>query len=293
MRVSGRTMAVVGGSLATSGAIAGIALRRGLLSASGAAGAVVTGTVMTSAGGVHSAATLVYFFASSSALSRAFATHKQAIEQAKYAKGARRDLSQVAANGGVATALTLVSATPWGRRQRELLAAAFAGALATANADTWATEIGMLSSRPPRLITTGHIVEPGTSGGVSGLGLGATVAGALTVSGVFVMARRLVERDRGAGDAWALLVGGACGGILGSLVDSVLGAVWQAVYRCPRCGSDTERRVHHCGARTQHVRGLRWLDNDAVNALSTVAGALAGSWVWRLLRRASQLASGD
>jgi uncharacterized protein (TIGR00297 family) len=267
--------------------------RSGLLSTTGAVGAVITGTAITSTGGVDWAATLIYFFVTSSSLSRAFSARKQAIERAKYAKGARRDVGQVAANGGVATALALASATRWGQRQRDLLAAAFVGALATANADTWATEIGTLSRRPPRLITTGRTVEPGTSGGVSALGLGATIAGAISLGAFYVVARRVVERGHHAGSAGALLAGGVCGGTVGSLVDSVLGARWQAIYHCPRCESDTERRVHHCGTRTEHVSGLLWLGNDAVNALSTVAGALASSAVWSLMRRAAQLPSGN
>jgi uncharacterized protein (TIGR00297 family) len=263
-----------------------VALRRGLLDAGGAAGAVVAGTAITSAGGLDWAATLVYFFASSSRLSRAFAGRKRAIELEKFAKGGRRDLAQVAANGGVATALALASATPWGSRRRGVIAAGFTAALATANADTWATEIGTLSRRSPRLITSGRMVEPGTSGGVTALGLGATAAGAVSLSAFYLLARRLVGREPTPSSAWATWAAGAVGGVAGALADSALGAVWQAVYRCPRCGVETEQRVHRCGAITALVRGLPWLDNDAVNTLSTAAGALVGAAVWRLLRRA-------
>jgi uncharacterized protein (TIGR00297 family) len=291
--VNRQVAARVAGAVMASGAVAGVALWRGLLDAGGAAGAVVTGTVITSAGGWDWAATLVYFFASSSALSRAFAGRKRAIEREKFAKGGRRDLWQVAANGGVATALALARATPWASKRRSLVAAAFVGALATANADTWATEIGMLNQRPPRLITTGRAVPAGTSGGVTALGMGATIAGALSLSEFFVVAGRLPWRERHPASPWAILTAGALGGIAGSLVDSVLGAAWQAVYRCPRCGVETEQRVHHCGATAELARGLRWLDNDAVNALSTAAGALVGAAVWRLLRWPRQLPYGD
>ncbi|HEY7985008.1 MAG TPA: DUF92 domain-containing protein [Ktedonobacterales bacterium] len=274
-------------------AIAGLALLRGLLDAGGAAGAVVTGTAITSAGGLDWAATLIYFFASSSGLSRAFARRKRAIEREKLAKGARRDLGQVAANGGVATALAFAHALPWASRWREPITAAFVAALAAANADTWATEIGTLSQRPPRLITSGRVVEPGASGGVSALGLSATAAGAVSLSACFALSRRLVRRDGSRDGRWATFAAGAVGGVAGSLADSVLGAAWQAVYRCPRCGGETEQRVHRCGTATERVRGLPWLDNDAVNALSTAAGALVGTAVWRLLRLPAQLPCGD
>ncbi|HEV2235725.1 MAG TPA: DUF92 domain-containing protein [Ktedonobacterales bacterium] len=288
-----RVAARVAGAAAASAAIATFAHRRGLLDTGGAAGAVVTGTAITSAGGLDWAATLVYFFASSSALSRVFAGRKRAIEREKFAKGGRRDLGQVAANGGVATALALARALPWARRWREPVTAAFVAALAAATADTWATEVGTLSRRPPRLITSGRVVERGTSGGVSALGMGATVAGATSLSGFFTLAGWLARRDRLSRGRWVTFAAGAVGGVAGSLTDSALGAAWQAVYRCPRCRVETEQRIHHCGTPTELVRGLPWLDNDGVNALSTAVGALAGAAFWHALRQPAQLPCGD
>jgi uncharacterized protein (TIGR00297 family) len=284
---------LLGWSLVASAAVAGLALRRKLLDASGAVGAVVVGSAVTTAGGLDGAATLLYFFGSSSGLSRAFARRKRAIEREKFAKSSQRDLAQVAANGGVAAALALASTTPWGARRHGLLTAGFVGALATANADTWATEIGTLSRRLPRLIITGRVVEAGTSGGVSALGLGATAAGALSLSAVHLAARRVVRGGNPTSDSWAACAAGTVGGVAGSLVDSVLGAVWQAMYRCPRCGVETERRLHTCGTRTEHVRGPQWMDNDVVNALSTAGGALIGGLVWWLAHRPPQLPCGD
>jgi uncharacterized protein (TIGR00297 family) len=159
----------------------------------------------------------------------------------------------------------------------ERLAFAALGALAAASSDTWATEIGTLFGGTPRMITTGKAVEPGMSGGVSAAGFGAAFAGAgfIALTGAFAISQHHAR----------LAMAAAIGGFGGCLVDSLIGATLQSKRFCGRCRQWTERRVHACGFRTRHSRGIHWLSNDAVNLCGTLAGAvisvLAGSLITR------------
>ncbi|WP_084659155.1 DUF92 domain-containing protein [Thermogemmatispora onikobensis] len=276
--------------LLVSSGISLLARRRGALSRSGVPAAIVTGTVTAGAGGWELGLSLIFFFLSSSFLSRFRQQQKATIAAEQSNKGSARDMLQVAANGGVATWCAL----RYGLRRRSVLSpvqvertscdpwlAAFGGALATATADTWATELGMLTSRPPRLITSGRPVAPGISGGVSWPGTLAAAAGALAtgivLQGLLALARL---RPGGASEpdhsrplplatiAWL-------SGLAGSLIDSLLGATLQTIYRCPRCGQETEQRRHQrCGSLTQRVRGWPGVNNDVVNFLATLSGSL-------------------
>ena len=154
--LAGRLLLGLGLSLA----IGGLAYWRGSLSAGGVLGAVLVGTTVFGLGGWVWGGTLVAFFASSSLLSH-FQAGRKAVFAEKFAKGSRRDLGQVLANGGVAALLALlVGLLGKGSPVYPLLAFAFFGALATVNADTWATELGVLSRHTPRLMTTGRPVVP-------------------------------------------------------------------------------------------------------------------------------------
>src|SRR5205823_14076022 len=180
----------------------------------------------------------------------------------------RRDFPQVAASGGVATVLALSYRLTPSHFLRRACVMGYAGALAPATADTWATELGVLSPHQPRLVTTGKVVAPGTSGGITPLGTAAAAAGALAEGTVFWLLQRC-GRSLAALPLIALV-----SGLTGSMVDSFLGATAQAMYYCPHCQKETERRIHSCGTETQHLRGVAWLDNDAVNFIATLCGGL-------------------
>ncbi len=262
---------------------------RGSLSRGGVMGAILLGTVIFGFGGIIWGALLVTFFASSSLLSH-YRSRLKALFADKFQKGSRRDFGQALANGGWAAVLSALSGV-W---QAPVLFVAFSGALATVTADTWATEIGVLSPQPPRLITSGRYVPVGTSGGVTLLGTFTALLGAAFIGAGAVVLTAISPRwDASLGTASAqrfdlppsgvaLLGVTAVSGLVGSLFDSWLGATVQAVYYCDYDRKETERRVHSCGRATRLLRGYRWIDNDVVNFLASVLGSGIALVVWGL-----------
>ncbi|MEX1071967.1 MAG: DUF92 domain-containing protein [Anaerolineales bacterium] len=258
----------VGFGLASLAAI--LAFRFGVLSGSGVLAAVAIGGLTYGLGGLPWAILLLLFFASSSLLSRAFVPRKREVA-ANFAKGGRRDWAQVAANGGAGVLALVFAASGW--VSIPIAWAAFAGVIATVNSDTWATEMGVLNSRQPFLITSRKRVPAGTSGAVSLLGYLAALAGALLIAVVaaFLLANAAL--------AAKLILVLTLAGLLGSSIDSLLGATLQAIYYCPHCKKETERHpLHYCGTQTTFHRGWSWLNNDWVNFLSSaLAGLLAAA----------------
>jgi uncharacterized protein (TIGR00297 family) len=150
-----------------------------------------------------------------------------------------RNAAQVAANLGVAGlgAAAALSLPLPGPLPGPLYAVAVTAALAEATADTLASELGEVLGGPPLLLTTLRRVAPGTDGAVSLAGTLAGTGGAVLVVVVAVFALGLSPGS-------ALCAGLAA--IAGLFVDSLLGA-------------------------TAERRG--WLNNDAVNFLSTLAAS--------------------
>ncbi len=263
--------------LLLSSCVSLLAYRRRSLTRSGVAGAIITGTTTVGFGGWSWGLSLIFFFVSSSLLSHFRERDKTTIAEDKFSKGAERDILQVAANGGVATLLALGYRLSSSSTVRRLCEAGYIGAFATATADTWATELGTLSTQTPRLITTGKRTTPGTSGGITVLGTSVAAFGAAAL-GLFYA---LLQRQR----YFALSLIGLVSGLAGSLFDSLLGATVQAMYYCPNCKKETERHVHSCGTPTEPLRGIAWVNNDMVNFLATTFGALVAMGIDALLRR--------
>jgi uncharacterized protein (TIGR00297 family) len=231
------------------------------LSTGGAIAAAAAGMTAMAAGWSW-AIILIAYFVSSVALTRFRSVEKEAQAADRVEKRGPRDAEQVIANGGLYTAAALAYSV-----SHEPVWQAFgAGALAASAADTWATEFGMLSRAIPRSIVGWKPVAPGTSGGVTARGFLASAAGAGFLAAVVWIA------------GWPAIaaLSAFLGGIIGCLVDSVIGASLQARRWCASCGITTEQRIHRCGNVTTVTGGIRWLDNDHVNALSTLFGGFVG-----------------
>ena len=117
----------------------------------------------------------------------------------------------------------------------------FIGAIATATADTLASEIGVLDAHP-RLITTFQKVDPGTNGAVSVLGTVSGMAGAAII-GIAAYLFGIIANPLG-----AILVS-IISGTIGCFMDSVLGALFE---------------------------NNGFLTNEHVNLIATIVGAIVG-----------------
>lgn len=258
--------------------IAGAAYWRRSLSGSGALGAVAAGTVLYALGSLYWFGLMIAFFVSSTLLTKWKKSRKKDAE-AVYQKTGRRDLGQVIANGGAGVLCCIgYAAAP-----HPAWSVAYAGIMSAVTADTWATEIGGLSSKAPRSILTGKKVLPGTSGGVTALGLAAAAAGGLFIGGMGLLFLSISNHATSieiysANTALRFLLGVSVSGILGAVLDSLIGAKWQRMYRCPGCGKEVEA-ASHCGLKTIAVRGVSWMDNDAVNVLCSLAGGLSAVFI--------------
>ena len=249
-----------------SALVVALALWRGSLSGSGAISALIIGTITFGLGGWQWGVLLVLFFASSSLFSHYKAQEKKLAAE-KFDKGHRRDMGQVIANGGLGACIATLSAfVPGSAVPPAAWFFLFLGVMATVTADTWATELGTLSKRPPRLITTGRVVEVGTSGGITPLGTFISLLGGLVIG----VTGGLIT-DYGFAIA---AVAGAVGGLIGSLLDSLLGATVQRIYYSDARQKETEKRYENDGTPNRPLRGWAWINNDMVNLIASVVGGM-------------------
>lgn len=71
-------------------------------------------------------------------------------------------------------------------------------------------------------------------------------------------------------------------GFLAAYIDSLLGSAVQAKYRCGLCGALTEKKVH-CGEKGSLEKGLKLVDNDMVNFLNNLSGAVIALALYSLV----------
>ncbi len=189
--------------------------------------------------------------------------YKRKIGSAQEGGGAR-NWPNILANGGAASVFALAELFIGGY----FFAALFLGSIAAAASDTVATELGLLSNSKPRLLTRIRSpVAPGTSGGVTPLGIVGAFFASLVIG---VMAFFL-----GVLSGYVLPLAAAIfGGVVGSGADSLYGATVQRKGYCVVCGRPAET-LKHCGETTHRTGGAPFVENNIVNLLGTLTGALA------------------
>ncbi len=255
--------------------IAWAAFKKGSLSRSGALAAVGIGSILYALGNWYWIVPMLAFFISSSWLTK-FKRKVKANAEEMYEKSGPRDAGQVMANGGAAALICLVNVL----LPNELWWVFYIGIIAAVTADTWATEIGGLSRTAPISLRTFRKAVKGDSGAVSMIGLNASLG-----AGLFIALITGLLNFTGSGfhplqNAFPQLVL-VCivSGALGALIDSLLGAYVQLMYRCGICGNTIEKSIH-CDAPAERVRGMKLMNNDGVNSISSLFGGLIAVFMY-------------
>lgn len=239
--------------------IALISFRLNFLTANGSVATFILAAFVFGLGGWKWAIPIMTFFILSSMLSKIRKKTNDNIDS-YFEKTGRRDYLQVLANGGIGGLLVAYNQI----FPNEVNYYIYLASLSAVCADTWATEIGTLRKRVTYNVLNFKKIEQGVSGGVSIIGtLGAALGSfVIALSGLFWIDIQFVS--------YFFVIIAA--GLLGSFFDSILGATIQAQSKCNICEKITEKNVH-CGESTSHYRGIKWLNNDAVNFLAGISSA--------------------
>jgi len=300
------------GSVTLGFLLALIGYKKKSLDLSGAVSASLVG-VLTIFSGVRYGLTLAFFFFSGSAVTKVQSEVKKQVDEHFKEGGGLRDFVQVMANGLVPTMLAAASLYSLGglsfianttgagafaeaiifsiggsnssmnnatTKVASTLAVAFLSYFSCCGGDTFASELGVLSKSKPRLITTfcRKEVEPGTNGGVSLLGVVASIFGGLVAASGWALGAYITSGVR-TEILYALIIG-AFGGFFGSFVDSVLGATVQYSGYC----RERKKVVSKPGPTVTKISGLEILSNSGVNVLSAsfIAVAFGALYYYRI-----------
>jgi uncharacterized protein (TIGR00297 family) len=222
-------------------AVAWLGWRAATVTAAGAVGGAIIGTVVFACTGGGGWTLLVATFLAASVSSRLGLERKMLLGIAEARRG-RRGVGNAVANTGVAACAAVLAAfTPF----REAALLALVAALAAGGSDTVASEIGKAWGRRTFLVTTLSRVPPGTSGAISLEGTTAGVVSALALAWLG-QAVGLIPAP-----AVAVVVIGATAG---AFLESALGAT---------------------------LEGPGILDNDALNFINAAASAMVAVSLWQ------------
>jgi uncharacterized protein (TIGR00297 family) len=287
-RAGGARMSVMLSPFVRAGCIVALlvrARRHNSLTPLGIAAAVATGVVHSVTSSSINLILLMAFFLTSTKFTKLKADVKKSLtvvasESGDAPEGEPRNHIQVLANSFTASTLILLQFISNNR----ILQVGVIAQYAAVTADTWSSELGILSKSPPILITTLKPCPKGTNGGISLLGLAVAVAGGVLMGllgvlfGPLAVDWTVVEKLR-----FVVFIGGM--GLFGSVLDSLLGAVLQKSV-VNSAGKIVEAEG---GYKLNKVTGdlkiysgsVDILSNNQVNFLMAAATSVVAMWLWQ------------
>lgn len=236
--------------------IIGFAYKRNALTGWGIVAAVIMDLVVSLALGNFGFTILISFFIGSIAVDKIKKRAKNPGRNDIEAKGDKRDVIQVIANGFIPSVCAFCFVMSHGNT---VFALAFVASLAEAFSDTAASGMGALSKRSYDVFKLKRC-EKGMSGGMSVIGTLSALFGSVLISLIALMFQSKVFGVK------FFVIALICA-FIGSVFDSFLGSVFQVKYRCVSCSKLTEKPVH-CGQRAEKYSGVSFMDNDFVNFFS-------------------------
>ena len=175
-------------------------------------------------------------------------------------KSGVRDYKQVLANGGLPSVILFIGILSG---QMDSFYSLYLVAIAAATSDTWSTEFGGIFKGKTYDIIGFKPIREGLSGGISSYGTLGGLLGAICISWFAVGFSNY---------AYTQVICIAIFGFFGTLIDSVLGSLFQVKYIDPD-GQITEKPKFF-ELKNQHYSGWKWMNNDVVNLLSPLLSIL-------------------
>lgn len=237
--------------------VSAYAFRKKSVSVSGFVSMLVISAFFIWNDGIAALTVLFSMFASASLLTKYKHEYKSLLTDKVLKKHGARDAVQAICNLGVAFFCFILYT--FSGEQAFLLA--LLCSVAASNADSWASEIGVLSTSNPVLITNFKTCKPGISGGITLYGTLAGITGSMFIATISILLQRSMRLDYLSIHLFILIT---LSGIAGLFIDSLLGATLQIIYRDIN-GEETENIT----LGQIKSRGIYWMNNDFVNFLSS------------------------
>ena len=276
-----------------------LALKTKILSLDGAFAAVFVGTIISLCGFEYFVVLASFFFSSSKATN----IHKQIKTKLlgkTYLKEKKRNSIQVFSKSLFPSLICLIIYIKYGPKMnifsskehtKLFLDFLFIGFFESANADTWASELGINSKGNPILILNGFKQVPkGINGAISGYGTICSIKGGLFISGVVVLCNiaRFGFIEFFKNDmtiiifAFKIFILGGVIGFIGSFIDSILGqtvqiSIYNVTKRC-MVEKENEEEAKKIGDELKYY-GRDILNNSGVNLVTGFITALISGYL--------------